>query len=187
MRGERAEGRRRAARDPQRTLASDRALPQRGAEVPCWSRKRSRAITGNLIGWWLGCHAHRVWPHQVLLRAIFEGEWRERGLRRAAPTRSVHSSRSARKMPRRLPSLTLFWICGRRRRRPSVSSINWDVLVRANAGQGWRMDSSGHVSRLLNGSTCEREGAGGARPRGAVGRRERAHRTAGVVRAGRVP
>ena len=23
--------------------------------------------------------AHRVWPHQVLLRAIFEGEWRERG------------------------------------------------------------------------------------------------------------
>jgi len=61
--------------------------------------------------------------------------------------------------------------------------------VRANAGQGWRMDSSGRLSRLLNGSggTCEREGAGGARPRGAVGRRESAHRTAGVVRAGRVP
>ena len=60
----------------------------------------------------------------------------------------------------------------RRRRRASVSSIKWDAHVRADAGQGWRMDSSGRVSRLLNGSggTCEREGAGGARPRGTAAR-----------------
>ena len=60
-------------------------------------------------------------------------------------------------------------------------------LVQASAGQGWRMDSSGRVSRLLNGSggTCEREGAGGARPRGAVGRRARG-RIARRERCGRV-
>ena len=71
----------------------------------------SREITGNLTR--LGGQ-RRVWQHQVLLRAIFEGEWRERG----AQEGRAYSQRSqlegpARKLPRRLPSLTLFWICGR--------------------------------------------------------------------------
>ena len=58
------------------TACSSRAPPQRGAEVPC----SSRAITGNLARLVARqIAAHRVWPHQVLLRASFEGEWRERG------------------------------------------------------------------------------------------------------------
>jgi len=72
-------------------------------------------------------------------------------------------------MPRRLPlAHVVLDLRARRRRRASVGSIKWDALVRANVGQGWRMDSNGRVSRLLNGSggTCEREGAGGARLRG---------------------
>ena len=46
----------------------------------------------------------------------------------------------------------------------------------ARAGQGWRMGSSGRVSRLVDGGglTCEREGAG-------------AHRMAGALRIWRVP
>ena len=84
-------------------------------------------------------------------------------------------------MPRRLPSLTLIWICGRA---GDGGRIKWGAQVRANTGQGWRMDSSGLVSRLLNGSggTCEREGgvrgrgtpSGGERER--IARRERCGR-----------
>ena len=58
--------------------------------------------------------AHRVWPHQVLLRAIFEGEWREwkdqEG--RAYSQRSQLEVQLAR-CRGGSPSLTLFWICGR--------------------------------------------------------------------------
>ena len=100
---------------------------------------------------------------------------------RAAPTRSARSSRRSTQEAAATPLAHVFWICGRAGDARSVGSLKSDVNMRANAGQGRRMDSSGRVSRLLNGSggTCEREGAGGVRPMGAVARRARAHRTAG--------
>ena len=120
--------------------------------------------------------------HQVLLRErSLRGNGEKGGLRRAAPTRSVHSSRSSSQAAAAAPlAHVVLDLRARRRRRASVSSIKWDAHVRANAGQGWRMGSS---SSMAAAPASGREQA--VRGRGAPSGGER-ERIARRERCGRV-
>ena len=108
----------------------------------------------------------------MLLRASFEGEWRERGAHEGrAYSQRLQLEVSSQDAAAAPPRSRCFGSAGAQATAAvSVSSINWDALVRANAGQGWRMDSSGCVSRLLK----RHLRAGGSRRCEAEGRRRAA-------------